>query len=155
MTISIRELKSADRTWLRALIEKHWGIPIVTPKAVYDAPESHDGVVAEIDGERVGVVTYVRDSSDWEVVTVIATVRGVGVGRAMLEEVRHLAGSSGASRLRLVTTDDTGASSFYERIGMMRTRTHKNFVEVVRRVKPSTGGYHDAYEFEWRVGTPS
>jgi hypothetical protein len=36
---------------------------------------------------------------------------------------------------------------------MTRTRTHKNFVDVVSRVKPSTVGYRDAYEFEWRLGT--
>ena len=64
--------------------------------AVYGAPETHDGVVAEVDGELTGAVTYVRDGDSWEVVTVIATVEGAGIGRAMLEEVRRLAQRSRA-----------------------------------------------------------
>ena len=70
----------------------------------------------------------------------------------MLEELRRLADAAGARRLWLITTDDTGAATFYEHIGMTRAHTHENFVDVVRRVKPSTGGYRDAYEFEWRLG---
>jgi GNAT superfamily N-acetyltransferase len=96
------------------------------------------------------VVTYVRDGTEWEVVTVIATVEGAGVGRAMLEKVRRLADGVGATRVWLITTD-TEAAGFYERLGMARARTHHDFVEVVRRVKPSTAGYRDAYEFEWRL----
>jgi GNAT superfamily N-acetyltransferase len=150
--LRVREVVDADRPWLRALIEQRWGIPVVTPVAVYDAPETHDGVVAEIDGDLTGAVTWVRDGDDWEIVTVIATAEGAGVGRAMLEEVRRLAQSARAGRLWLITTDDAGAAPFYEYLGMSRTRTHENFVDVVRRVKPSTGGYRDACEFEWRLG---
>ena len=152
MELRLRELTAADRPWLLALVEQKWGIPVVTPTAAYHDPEMHDGVLAEIDGERAGVVTYVRDGAGWEIVTVIATVEGAGVGRAMLEELRRLADAAGARRLWLITTDDTGAAAFYEHIGMTRAHTHENFVDVVRRVKPSTGGYGDAYEFEWRLG---
>lgn len=153
MPVHVREVVDGDRPWLRSLIEAQWGVPVVTPVAAYDAPEAHDGVVADIDGEPVGAVTYVRGGADWEIVTVIATVEGAGVGRAMLEEVRRLARRSKAARVWLITTDDTDAAAFYRRLGMTRTRTHENFVEVVRRVKPSTGGYRDAYEFEWRLAT--
>ena len=142
-----------DRPWLRALIEQQWGIPVVTPTGAYHAPETHPGVVAEIDGERAGAATYLRDGGDWEIVTVIATAEGAGVGRALLEEVRLLAERSSATRLWLITTDDTGAAAFYEHLDMTRTRTHEDFVEIVRRVKPSTAGYRDAYEFEWRLRT--
>lgn len=151
MALRVRELTDEDRPWLRSLVEEEWGIPVVTPTGAYEAPETHDGVVAEIDGERAGVVTYRRDGGDWEVLTVVSTVEGVGVGRALLQEVRRLADSDGAARVWLITTD-TGAAPFYERVGMARVRTHENFVDVVRGVKPSSGGYQDAYEFEWRLG---
>lgn len=105
----------------------------MTPIAAYGAPEAHDGVVAEIDGELTGAVTFVRGGDDWEIVTLISTVESAGVGREMLEEVRRLARRSGATRLWL-TTDDADAAGFYEHLGMTRTRTHEDFVEVVRRV---------------------
>lgn len=153
MALRVREVTQEDRQWLRALIEQQWGIPVVTPTGAYHAPETHHGVVVEIDGERAGALTYVPEGGDWEIVTVIAAVQGAGVGRALLDEVRHLAERSHATRLWLITTDDTGTAAFYEHLGMIRTRTHEGFVEVVRRVKPSTGGYRDAYEFEWRLRT--
>jgi GNAT superfamily N-acetyltransferase len=95
---------------------------VVTPTAAYYDPETHDGLVAEIEGERAGVVTYVRDDTEWEIVTVIATVEGAGVGRAMLGQARRLADAAGATRLWLITTDDTGAAALYERLGMTRTQ---------------------------------
>jgi GNAT superfamily N-acetyltransferase len=149
--IRLRRLLDADRPWVRRLIEQAWGVPVVTPVAAYESPESHDGVVAELDGEPAGAVTYVRAGDEWEIVTVIATVEGVGIGRAMLEEVRRLAQRSGVARVWLITTDDGGAASFYEHLGMTRACTHERFVDVVRRVKPSSGGYRDAYELEWRL----
>jgi GNAT superfamily N-acetyltransferase len=149
MALRVREVTEEDRPWLHALIERQWGLPVVTPTGAYHAPETHDGVVAEIDGERAGALTYVPEGGDWEIVVVIAAVPGAGVGRALLEEARRLAERSRATRLWLITTDDTGAAAFYEHLGMIRTRTHEDFVEVVRRAKPSTGGYRDAYEFEW------
>ena len=126
------------------------GVPVVTPNGAYHTPEAHEGIVAGVDDERAGLVTFVRDGDDWEVVTVIAAVEGAGVGRAMLEEVPRLAEAQQASRVWLITT---GAARFYERIGMERTRIHENFVDVVRKVKPSSRGYRDAYEFEWRLTT--
>lgn len=149
MGLVVRDLVDSDRPWLRALIEAQWGVPVVTPAGVYGEPEAHEGVVAELDGELLGAVTYLRDGGAWEIVTVIATVEAVGVGRAMLEEVRRRAEQARSARVWLITTDDTGAASFYERLGMTRARTHEGFIEVVRRVKPSSGGYRDAYEYEW------
>ena len=151
VVLRVREVTEGDRPWLHALIEQQWGIPVVTPTGAYHAPERHEGVVAEIDGRRAGAATYVREGGDWEIVTVIATVEGAGIGRALLQEVRRLAERTQATRLWLITTDDSGAGAFYEHLGMIRTRTYENFVEVVRRVKPSTKGYRDAYEYEWRL----
>ena len=154
MALLVREVTDGDRPWLRALIEEQWGIPVVTPTGAYSEPETQHGLVVEIDGERAGALTYARDGGEWEIVTVIAAIQGVGVGRALLEEVRQMAERSRATRLWLITTDDTGAAAFYEHLGMIRARTHKDFIEVVRRAKPSTAGYRDAYELEWRL-TPA
>lgn len=152
MAIVVRPLGEPDRPWVRSLIEEEWGLPVVTPTGTYASPESHEGVVAEIDGARAGAVTYLRRDGDWEIVTVISTAPGAGAGRAMLERVRELGEAAGAERLWLITTDDTGAAPFYEHLGMIRTRTHENFVDVVRRAKPSAHGFDDAFEFEWPLG---
>jgi GNAT superfamily N-acetyltransferase len=154
MTVRVRPLVDTDRPWVRDLVEGHWGLPVVTPAAVYAAPEQLEGMIAEIGGAHAGAVTYARTGGEWEIVVVISAVQGAGVGRAMLEAVRGRAERAGARRVWLITTDDTGAAPFYERLGMVRTRVHEDFVSVVRRAKPATGGYRDAYELEWRLGPP-
>ena len=148
----VRPLAAGDRPWVRDLVASAWGLPVVTPTAAFDAPEQLDGLVAELDGEPAGAVTWLVDGHEWEVVTLNAAVEGAGVGRALLEDVRRRASAAGASRVWLITTDDNpGAQAFYERIGMTEVRRHIDHVETVRAVKPGSGGYRDAIELEWRL----
>jgi GNAT superfamily N-acetyltransferase len=151
MVLRTRDLRPDDRPWVRALVERHFGLPLVSPSGLHDAPETYDGVVGDADGARAGVVTFVRDGDEWEIVTLIAARDGIGVGRRLLAAVRQLAEVAGATRVWLITTDGGGATTFYERLGMTRVRTLDGFVEVVGRVKPSVEGFRDAYEYEWRI----
>lgn len=151
----VRDLEDGDRPWLRALIEAAWSLPVVTPIGSYDDPTVFDGVVAELDGQLAGAVTYRADDDlAWEIVTVNATVPRRGVATALMTAVRERASAAGAQRAWLITTDDNpGAIDFYEAIGMRRVRAYENFVEVVRATKPGIGGFRNAIEFEW-VLTP-
>lgn len=149
----VRALDDRDRGWLRDLVAETWSLPVVSPGRVYDDPSALDGVVAEHDGERLGILTYDRREAEWEVVTLNATVSRRGAATGMMRAVRDAATAAGASRLWLITTDENiGAIAFYEAIGMRRARVHSNFVEVVARYKPAVrGAFRDAIEFEWRL----
>jgi GNAT superfamily N-acetyltransferase len=148
----VRDLEEGDRAWVRDLVDRRWGLPVVTPVRSYPEPERLDGVVAEVDGRRSGAVTFRVDGDEWEVVTVNAVEPRLGAGRAMLEEVRRRAWAAGASRVWLITNDtNTGAIAFYERIGMRRVRVHPRFIDVVRAAKPDLPPdvFSDVIEFEW------
>ena len=135
-----------------------WGLPVVTSVRAYEDPERLEGVIAEVDGESVGAVTFQVDGPGWEVVTVNAGRSGVGAGRAMLEGLRRRAEAAGASRVWLITTDtNDGAIGFYEHLGMRRVRLHRRFINVVRAAKPDVdeGAFWNAIEFEWRIGLGS
>jgi GNAT superfamily N-acetyltransferase len=135
-----------------------WGLPVVTSVRAYEDPERLDGVIAEVDGEPVGAVTFHVDGPDWEVVTVNAVRPGVGAGRAMLEGLRRRAEAAGASKVWLITSDtNDGAIGFYEHLGMRRVRLHWRFIDVVRAAKPDVdeGAFCNAIEFEWRIGLGS
>lgn len=154
-TVQVRDVADVDRPWLRELVASMWGLPVVTSVRAYEHPERLDGVVAEVDGEPIGAATFHVDGHEWEVVTVNAVRSGVGVGRALLTDVRHRAEEAGASRVWLITTDtNSGAVGFYEHLGMTRVRAHRRFIDVVRAVKPDVdaGAFCDAIEFEWRIG---
>lgn len=149
----VRALDDADRPWVRRIIDETWGLPVVTPADVYDAPELLDGVVADSDGEPVGAITYRVDGPEWEIVTVHTTRPGLGIGRLMMEEVHRRSLAAGATRVWLITTDDNvTAMGFYERLGMTRIRDHPGFAARVRVHKPALdpAPFDAAIEYEWR-----
>jgi ribosomal protein S18 acetylase RimI-like enzyme len=152
--VLVRRLDDGDRTWLRELIGRLWGLPVVTPSGIYDDPSALDGFVAELDGTPAGAATYRVDGSggDLEVVTLNAVVAGRGVGRAVMEAVREHGRVAGAERVWLITTtDNPNAIAFYEHIGMRRGRTWERFDRQVRAAKPELPVEFDALEFEWDV----
>jgi ribosomal protein S18 acetylase RimI-like enzyme len=154
--VVVRPLGDGDRPWLRGLIERLWGLPVVTPSGIYDRPDRLDGYVADVDGATAGAATYrVTGDSDLEVVTLNAAIEGHGVGRALLDAVRDQAAIAGADRVWLITTSDNpGAIGFYEHIGMRRVRTWKRFDRIVRADKPTLPAalVFDALEYEWAAG---
>lgn len=74
MTIhsKVRDVADVDQPWLRTLVASTWGLPVVTWGRAYADPERLDGVLAEVDGEPVGAVTFHVDGDEWEVVRVAA-----------------------------------------------------------------------------------
>jgi ribosomal protein S18 acetylase RimI-like enzyme len=150
--VRIRSLADGDRAWLRDAIAREWHLPVVSPAAVYDDPELLDGLIAEDGDEPVGAVTYAVAAQEWEVVTLQAFRRRVGVGRALMAAVRERALAAGATRVWLITTDDNPAGlAFYDAIGMTRVRKLPRFSEHVATVKPPTPDAvpYDAVELAW------
>jgi DNA-3-methyladenine glycosylase I len=152
--VQVRPLTDDDRTWLRGEIEREWHLPVVSPAAVYDAPERLDGFVAEDGDERIGAVTFAIDGHAWEVVTLQAARRRAGVGRALMEAVRARAVDEGARRVWLITTDDNpGGLAFYAAIGMTQVRELPRFSDHVASIKPTAPDAppYDAVELEWEI----
>lgn len=83
-------------------------------------------VLAELDGQAAGYVSYTRVYAVWRGATTLAIddvyvragARGQGIGEAMLRWLRHFAAQTGADRLRWeVQPHNAGAIRFYERLG--------------------------------------
>jgi ribosomal protein S18 acetylase RimI-like enzyme len=124
---------------------------VVTPAGNHPDPAQLPGFVAELDGVRAGVVTYAPVDDDWEVVTLEAMRRRVGVGRALVTAVTTAARRAGATRVWLITTDDNiTALAFSTSLGFGRVATHARFIDVVRAVKPEVpaDAFVDAIELD-------
>lgn len=123
--------------------------------------ELHDvlslpGLVAESDGERVGILTYRADDEGCEVAVLVALRRQDGIGTALLDALRAEVGDD--IRLWVVTTNDNvEALRFYQRRGFVLRALRPGAVDQARRsLKPSIGriGEHgiplrDELELEW------
>lgn len=118
------------------MIER-WGAEVVVAHGVVYHPADLPGVVAEIDGERVGLLTYCLDGDACEIVSIDSTRPGGGIGTALLDAVAAEVGRGGCARVWLITTNDNlHALRFYQRRGFALVAVHRNAVAAARRLKP-------------------
>lgn len=98
--------------------------------------ETSQVLVAEVDGDVLGTVTYVRPGGDLAEVDdpgaatirmlgVAPAARGRGIGQALVRSCVSKATRDGAARIRLDTrTSMTSAQRLYERLGFERVADH-------------------------------
>jgi GNAT superfamily N-acetyltransferase len=97
-------------------------------------------LLAEVDGEPAGLLTWRLDEAtgEIEVVALEAWVRARGVGAALLRALRGEASALGASRLWLITNNDNlAAIRFYQRRGWDLVAVHRHAAHRSRAVKPT------------------
>jgi GNAT superfamily N-acetyltransferase len=103
-------------------------------------PLDHPVLLAEDDqnGQLLGVLTYVVDPGQCEVLTLHAGQQWRGVGTALLQLVEQVATEQGCRRLWLITTNDNvDALRFYQRRGFRLAALHRGAVDDCRaRLKP-------------------
>ena len=133
----IRQLNESDRPWVQHLLTEHWGAyTIVTRGRVHQADEL-PGFVAEVDGERCGLVTYRIEDEQCEVISLNSLRAGRGVGTALLDAARASAREAGCQRIWLITSNDNlPAVRFYQRRGWRLVAVHRGALDEARRLKP-------------------
>jgi len=85
------------------------------------------GLIAELDGQIVGIAHYIFRPSTWEVedfcyledLFVDPKVRGAGVGRALISELEKIATAKGSKRLYWTTAPDNEvARKLYDKVAI-------------------------------------
>jgi ribosomal protein S18 acetylase RimI-like enzyme len=144
--VAVRPLEDRDRDWAHAALTAAWGSSIVvSPGGLRDA-SLLPGLVAELDGQLIGLLTYAVDDDSCEVVTIDALRPGMGVGTALLDAVKAVASAAGCRRVWLTTTNDnTPALRFYQRRGWNLVALHRDVIAEWRQfLKPSIAQFgHD------------
>ncbi|WP_187432537.1 GNAT family N-acetyltransferase [Agromyces mariniharenae] len=137
-TLSVRPLGPRDREWVDLTQAAMWGSSTVARKGELLDTTALPGFVAVRHGEPVGLALFCVRGDEYEVVSVSATVRREGVGRALMLRCFDDARKRGCRRVWLTTTNDNvGAIAFYQRLGMDLCAFSRNGVATARRLKPS------------------
>jgi ribosomal protein S18 acetylase RimI-like enzyme len=137
--IEVRPLLEEERDWAVAFEAGRWGGTTVIARAGELIDSSLlPALVATLDGERAGLLTYLVRDDQCEIVTLASAVEGRGVGQALLGAVKEIAERAGCRRLWLITTNDNlRALKFYQRWGMDLVALHHNAVNYSREhLKP-------------------
>ena len=133
----MRPYGPGDRRWAEGLLEENMGGSRVARLGELIDPVGLPGLVAERDGERLGLLTYIVHGDQFEVLSLHCRVWNVGAGGALLEGAAELAAGRGCRRLWLVTTNDNlHALGFYQRRGLRLGALHAGAVDRDRALKP-------------------
>lgn len=135
MTLKIRKLRPEDRSQWDELWRKYLEYyETELSREIYDStfarllsdsPHEFHGLMAEKDGELVGLVHYLFHRHGWKVedvcylqdLFVSEAARGTGAGRALIEAVYREADQAGAPTVYWLTQDfNTSARRLYDRI---------------------------------------
>jgi ribosomal protein S18 acetylase RimI-like enzyme len=142
----IRPAQARDDAALKSFLER-WNALRVARRGALEHPLAHPALVAEDDGRLVGVLTYLVDGAECEVLTLYVDERRRGVGTALIAEVMQIARRERCTRLWVITTNDNvDALRFYQRRGFRLAALHRGAVDDSRaRLKPEipTVGAHD------------
>src|SRR5437868_10258524 len=135
--VAVRSMTAEDAGWADRLLSGYQGTRMTARLGELLDPLELPGLVAEVGGSPVGLLTYQIKDEEMEALTVHAQASGRGAGSALLAAAVDEARQSGARRLWLVTTNDNlHAIRFYLRRGMHVARVHERAVDRDRELKP-------------------
>lgn len=157
MDFQCRSIEPADKQIVSQLLIEHWGTEVVVSRGKAWRPAELPGMLAETQGQIVGLITWRVDNLSTEIVTLNSFSEGRGVGAALLKEAENVARKAGQTDLWLVSTNDNvRAIGFYQKCGWEMAAFHRNALDISRRVKPEIPlrGYNDipiVHEIEFRL----
>jgi GNAT superfamily N-acetyltransferase len=135
--VRVRALHDDERAWAAGVIRERWGADVVIGGGRELRPAELPALVAEADGERAGLATYVIEDGDCELASLDALTIGGGIGGALVEGVADAARAAGCTRVCVITTNDNlPALRLYQRHGFVLAAVRLNEIEVTRRRKP-------------------
>ncbi len=138
MSLVIRPLRAEDeavwrKLWSEYLVFYESGVTEEVYAATFQrlidpARTQQNALVAEQEGEVIGLVHYIYHAHNWKVedvcylqdLYVSADVRGTGAGRALIEAVYAAADANGTPTVYWMTQDfNENARKLYDRIGQL------------------------------------
>ena len=133
----IRPLTPVDCAWVNHVLVTEWGAEIVVVHHETFHPADLPGFAAFVGEEPLGLLTYNIAGNECEIVTLNSWHEGLGVGTALIEAARQVAGRAGCGRLFLVTTNNNlYALRFYQKRGFVLSTVRINAITESRKLKP-------------------
>jgi ribosomal protein S18 acetylase RimI-like enzyme len=133
----IRRIDDSDKEWVQNILSESWGSTKVVTRGTIHHADRLPGFIAESDGQKVGMITWDVNDNMLEIVTLNVLKQREGIGRALIYAVFEEAESLQCTRVWVITTNDNiQAMSFYQSLGLMLVKVHKDAVTESRKLKP-------------------
>jgi GNAT superfamily N-acetyltransferase len=156
--ILIRSIGKTDKNWIKKVMIEAWGSEMMVASKLFNTLIL-PGFIAEIDNKPTGIITYDIADERLEIVSLNSILEGHGIGSALIERVKKLAGEKNLKMVWLVTSNDNIDSlKFYQKRGFRITKIHPDAIDKARKIKPEIpkiGNYgiplKDALELECKT----
>lgn len=135
--MTIRPVSSSDTSWVSQALTNLWGsTKMVTRGKLLDVAKM-PGFIAEEEGRKVGLITYVIADQECEIMSINSLTPGKGIGSKLLTAVEQIAKGKGCTKLIVITTNDNAkAVEFYKKNGFTIALVRKNIMNEYRKLKP-------------------
>lgn len=122
-----------DLPWVETLLREHLDAHHSMGSDPLPVVARLPGFVAISDEQLVGLITYRFQEKECEIVTLISTRPGRGIGNSLVDEVKKTASVKDCERVwTLVTNDKLRALRFFQRRGFSMVRVYRNAVTESR-----------------------
>ncbi len=147
--VTVRDATDADREMIEARLRDRNGLQTARKGELVESFD-HPMLLAEAGGELAGLLTWIDDGEQVEILNFHATEPQHGAGTALIEELASRCGHMGRRAIVVTTTNDNlDALRFYQRRGFRLTALRPGALEDARaRLKPSipTEGDYGIYK---------
>ncbi|UOY88783.1 GNAT family N-acetyltransferase [Bacillus glycinifermentans] len=116
----------------------HWGSPVmVNSNGSFQCDELEGYAALDEKGDIIGLITFVMDENECEIISLDSIVENKGIGSALLKEAEQASKQKRCEIVKLITTNDNiRAIGFYQKRGYVFAELHVNAVEKARKIKP-------------------
>ena len=132
--VTTRSIEDTDRNWIESMCKQQWGTSVMISRGRQFDIAKQAGLIADVDGERSGFLTYEVVGDECEVGGLLSLTEGKRVGSALLKAGEQYARSAGCKRFWLITTNDNlDGLRFYQKRGFELVSIYRGAVNETRR----------------------
>jgi len=130
--VEIRERRPEDERSLEAFVARHQLRRLARFGELLD-PLDYSALVVDDNGRVAGLLTYIVDPEQCEILSLHVDAQWLGMGTRLLAALEEQAKNRGCDRLIVLTTNDNvDALRFYQRRGFSLAALHKGAVDKSR-----------------------
>lgn len=131
--VTVRSAELADAEWVFVQLKNEFHGPMVERGDELIDASGLPALIADVDGSRVGVLTYIVHGDHVEIFTLSTTLENRGVGTSLITAAEDVARAAGLSEMRLfVINSNLHALGFYQRRGYRVWSVHRDTITRAR-----------------------
>src|SRR5580704_14466121 len=104
--ITIRPIQRADKDWIGEVLQKWWGSTVIVSGGKIRDAATLSGFIAMKESKQIGLVTYVIEKNECEIISLNSLLEKYGVGSQLVEKVIDVAKVQHCKRVWLIETND-------------------------------------------------